>query len=440
MKRKQTSLIIQVIMLVLTLTACAPVENNQLTASGFLSAVKGSVASELSGKVVEVLVDEGQSVSQGQQLFMLDDEFLVAQRDQAAAAVQSAKAAVDAAQRLAESAQAQYDLVLYAALDQEMKVRDLTWTVPATENFRPNWYFQKDELLAAAQTQVDTANQELSINMKELDSVLRNTSSKDFIAAEKRLADAQISYTIAEQTLTKVETINDSHLKNAATEAIDAAKAELEAAQLDYQRMLTTNSAETVLEARARVSVSQIALDNANVAFLGLKTGFASPQVKAAGSALLAAESQAEQAEAGLAQAEQALHLADLQVDRAAVKSPMDGVVLSRNLEVGELVVAGGAVMQIAQLDTLDLIVYLPEDQYGKVMIGDSVSLTTDSYPDQIFSGKIKYISDEAEFTPRNVQTNQGRKATVYAVKITVDNPEHLLKPGMPVDATFTIK
>ena len=439
MKRNWTILITLVLIFPLLLTACAPEESNQLMASGFLSAVEASVAPELSGRVLSISVEEGQTVTQGQSLFQLDDEYIIAQRDQASAAVQAAEAAVEAAQRQADSARAQYELALQGSLAQEMQTRQTAWAAPVLENFRPNWYFQKDELLSAAQNQVDAAIQELAANTADLDAELASTSSKDFVAAEERLAEAQLAYTIAQQTLTQVQSVNDTHLTDAATEAMDAAQAELDAALLDYQRMLTTTSAESVLEARARVSVSQIALDNANATLLGLQTGDKSPQVKAAYAAVLAAESLVGQAETGLAQAQQALNLAELQLDRTIIKAPLDGILLSRNLEVGELAVAGGTVMQIAQIDTLDLIVYLPEDQYGRVMIGDTVLLKVDSYPDQQFSGEIIHISDEAEFTPRNVQTEQGRKATVYAVKITVLNPDHLLKPGMPADATFTL-
>ena len=144
------------------------------------------------------------------------------------------------------------------------------------------------------------------------------------------------------------------------------------------------------------------------------------------------------QAEAGLEQAKQAQNLAQLQLNRTKVKSPVDGVVLTRGIEVGDLAVAGGTVMRVGQLDTLDLVVYLPEDEYGAVNIGDSVYITVDSFPGETFEGTILRISDEAEFTPKNVQTESGRKSTVYAVKIQVLNPDHKLKPGMPADVEFS--
>lgn len=439
MKRNKIFLLSLVLILPLLLSGCKAEESNQLSASGSLSAIQASVAPEISGQVVSIAVDEGQAVQAGDALFQLKDDYILAQRDQAAAAVQAAEAALEAARRQAESAQAQYDLAQQGGLMQDMQARQAVWSSVLPEKFRPNWYYQKAELITAASSQVDAARADLEANAANLDVELKNASSKDFIAAETRLAAAQAAYRIAEQTLAQVTALNNDYLTTAATDAMDAAQAELDSALLNYEHILTTSTSETILEARARVTVSQAAFDNASTALLSLQTGDQSSQVKAAHAALLAAQSMVGQAEAGVAQATQALNLAELQLSRAVVKAPLDGILLSRSLEVGELAAAGGVVMQIAQLDTLNLIVYLPEDQYGRVSLGDNVLVAVDSYTGQQFNGEIIHISDEAEYTPRNVQTEQGRKATVYAVKIRVDNPDHLLKPGMPADATFTL-
>ncbi|MEM5775015.1 MAG: efflux RND transporter periplasmic adaptor subunit, partial [Anaerolineaceae bacterium] len=140
-----------------------------------------------------------------------------------------------------------------------------------------------------------------------------------------------------------------------------------------------------------------------------------------------------------LEQAREALKLAELQLARAAVTAPSDGVVLTRSLEVGEMISAGGTVMRMANLDRLNLIVYIAEDLYGRVKLGDSVTLSVDSYAGQVFTGRIIHIADEAEYTARNVQTEQGRKSSVYAVKIQVDNSDQKLKPGMPADVDFNL-
>ena len=93
--------------------------------------------------------------------------------------------------------------------------------------------------------------------------------------------------------------------------------------------------------------------------------------------------------------------------------------------------------LRIGNLDPVNLTVYVPEDSYGNVYLGQNVEVTVDSFPGEKFIGKIMHIADKAEFTPRNVQTVEGRRSTVYGVDIVVPNPNQKLKPGMPADVTF---
>ena len=115
----------------------------------------------------------------------------------------------------------------------------------------------------------------------------------------------------------------------------------------------------------------------------------------------------------------------------------MDGVVLVRSVEVGEVIQAGLPVLTIGKLDTLKVTVYIPENQYGQIRLGQQANLSVDSFPNETFAAKVTRISDKAEFTPQNVQTQEGRQTTVYAVELSVNNPDGKLKPGMPVDVTF---
>ena len=425
--------------LILLLSACTTAETGKFTASGSFSAIDTSIAPELSGKVSEVNVVEGESVSARQHLFKIDAEVSQAQYDQAAAAVSAAEAAVEASRSQAASAEAQYQLALQGALVQDMPNRQMAWTNSLPEDYQEAWYFNEIELIEAALTQVDSAEKALETARTELENEQKKASSKDFIAVEKRLALAQVTLTVANATLTQAQTAGNTDLENAAIESKDAAQAEFDSALSDYQRMLTTSAADSIILARSRVAVAQSTLDNARDALLALQTGDQSLQVVAAQKAAEAAASMVKQAEAGLEQAKQAQNMAQLQLDRTTVTSPVDGVVLTRNVEVGDLAVAGGTVMRVANLDTLDLVVYLPEDQYGQVKIGDEVYITVDSFAGETFEGTIVRISDEAEFTPKNVQTESGRKSTVYAVKVQVLNPDHRLKPGMPADVEFTV-
>jgi multidrug resistance efflux pump len=91
----------------------------------------------------------------------------------------------------------------------------------------------------------------------------------------------------------------------------------------------------------------------------------------------------------------------------------------------------------LGELDKLTITVYVPENRYGEIRLGQKVQFTVDSFPGKIFTGSVSRIADQAEFTPRNVQTAEGRSTTVFAVDITVDDPAADLKPGMPADVTF---
>ena len=439
MKSKFVILISLLAAAAMTLSACSTGENNQLSASGTFSALETNISSEISGKVTEINVREGDEVEVGQALFKIDDEVIQAQYDQASAAVNAAEAAVETAVNQAASADAQYQLALQAALMQELPNREALWATETPENYQPAWYFNKTELVAAAQTGVENAEDALATALADLEKEQSNASSKDFTAAENRLAVAQSELTVAINTLNMVNTGDDDELKATAEKNKTAAQAEFDSALAEYQRFLTTSAADAIIQARSRVAVAQANLDNARSSLLSLQTGDQSLQVIAAKAAAEAAASGVKQAEAAVEQAQQALAQAQLQLDRATVKAPISGVVVTRNLEIGDLVVAGGTVMRIAQLDTLNLVVYLPEDQYGQVSLGDSVNITVDSFSNRAFSGEVIHIADEAEYTPKNVQTESGRKATVYAVKIEVANADHKLKSGMPADAEFSV-
>jgi len=115
----------------------------------------------------------------------------------------------------------------------------------------------------------------------------------------------------------------------------------------------------------------------------------------------------------------------------------MDGVVLTRNVEVGEFVQPGATSFVLGQLSDLTITVYIPENRYGEVSLGQQAELTVDSFPELTFTAEVIQIADKAEFTPRNVQTVEGRSSTVYAVKLKVNDPDGNLKIGMPADVVF---
>ena len=119
------------------------------------------------------------------------------------------------------------------------------------------------------------------------------------------------------------------------------------------------------------------------------------------------------------------------------ITSPIDGVVLERLVEPDEFAAPGSTVMVVASLNALTLTIYVPEDRYGQISLEQTIPVTVDSFPGETFSGKVIFIADQAEFTPRNVQTKDSRETTVYAVKLALAPSGGKLKPGMPADATL---
>jgi len=410
------------------LTGCQAINGNaanELKASGIISATEINIASQLGGTVVSIEVKEGSQVKKGDVLFRLDDALLQAQRNQASAAVNAAEKAVN-------SARIQYDIAVNSARLQEQQNRVNSWKIPQPKEFQlPTWYFDKGEKINAAKAEVDAAAADLKIEKENLEKVLADNTSQEFLSAEKRLAEAQTAFIIADQVLTQADAAQDKEdISNYANDLYDMAKSELSSAQTEYKRLVTTQAAAEVLEARARVRVAQERLDRAVDYRNSLESGDQSLMVRAALAGV-------QQAEAVLTQAQAAQALIDIQLEKSIIKSPADGIVLTRNLEEGEMLSPGSVAIIIGQLQEVSLTVYIPETEYGKIKLGDSVSIAVDSFPGEKFSGIVSYISDQAEFTPRNVQTIDGRKTTVYAVKITVPNSNLELKPGMPADGTF---
>jgi HlyD family secretion protein len=122
------------------------------------------------------------------------------------------------------------------------------------------------------------------------------------------------------------------------------------------------------------------------------------------------------------------------------IRAPLDAVVWERAIEPGEIAAPGSTLLTVANLNTVILTIYVPEDRYGQIYLGQIYPVRVDSFPGMVYDGTVTHIADQAEFTPRNVQTIEGRKATVYAIRQTIPNPNQDLKPGMPADVTLSSK
>jgi multidrug resistance efflux pump len=233
----------------------------------------------------------------------------------------------------------------------------------------------------------------------------------------------------------------------------DKALDELEDAQDVMDDMLSDDEADDVLEARSNLSVAHEQYQIAQEYTSSLLTGEYDLQVQAAQLALAQAETsvtlgeaaftqvvgQIQSAEYAVEQAEAMLASVDLQLEKMTIQVPASGVVLVRSVEEGEVLAPGFAALTLGDLDELYITVYVPENRYGEILLGDEAQVSVDSFPEEVFDAVVVRIADQAEFTPRNVQTEEDRQTTVYAVEIRVLKPQGKLKPGMPADVVFSV-
>ena len=131
--------------------------------------------------------------------------------------------------------------------------------------------------------------------------------------------------------------------------------------------------------------------------------------------------------------------ISQAQIDDTTVISPIDGVVLVKSAEIGDIVAAGATIASIGDLDHPWVRAYVGETDLGRVKLDEKVKLSTDSFPGKTYWGRISFISSEAEFTPKQIQTKEERVKLVYRIKIEVDNTSHELKNNMPVDAEIVL-
>jgi len=443
--------------------------NGALTASGTIEATVVNVSPEMAGKVKEVLAEEGQPVKTGDPVLVIDDGLLAAQRQVAQSGVDSARSALLTAQSAYDLAQAQYDATLTSARAQEGSQRLADWSKQTPDWFeQPNWYFSQDEQITATQVGVEQAREALQQAQADLERVVKDLDNADFVAAETRLSNARMNYLIAKSVDNHAQVTGgkvrpedvdvklppyapsyrikiaiakdlsgESDILNVSQDSLDAADAELNEAEKAYNDLLTSEAANHVLEARAALSVAQERYEVALDTLSRLQTGEYSPQVTIAAMGLEQARTALGQAKSAVQQAQANVALLDTQIAKLTVYAPMDGVILTRNIEPGEFVQPGAVAFALADLENITITVYVPEDRYGQTSLGKEAQVTVDSFPGETFTAEVIQVADRAEFTPRNVQTVEGRSSTVYAIKLKVTNREGKLKIGMPADVVF---
>lgn len=350
-------------------------DRSLLRVSGNIEVTDAEVAFKIGGRVEKRLVDEGQLVEAGQVAARLDSSDL----------------SWEVALRRAELQAARIALAELEA------------------GSRP-------EEIAAAKAARDKAQAVL----EELESGAR--------AQEIAVAEANLTRVTVEQGRLQSEFNRAARLIESHAVSVE----EYEASQAAYQ----------VGVARAREAAEQLNL---------IKEGPRREQIQQAQAVLAQAQAQydlakagprretIEQARARVEQAESALRLAETRLGYAVLVSPLSGIVLSENVETGEYVAPGTPVVTVGDLENVWLRAYVQETDLGRVKVGQRVLVTTDTYPGKAYEGRVSFVASKAEFTPKNVQTQQERVKLVYRVKVDIPNPGMELKPGMPADAEILL-
>ena len=409
--------------------ALTETETGGLTASGFIEAEEVTIAPELGGRVVELLADEGDEVEAGQVLVRLDATLLEAQIDVAQAALDVAEAGLAQAQAGARPEQ----------------IRQAEATLAQAEAARDGTYQAWQDLIA------------IRDDPQELDAQIAQVRAQ-VAAAEAGLAQATAMKDAAE--------IGDDAFQKG-MEALAEAQEELEKIPEPYRPTLPGMQLDAHLIPNAYwkswvgVNMAQAGLDGARAALSDLYAIRDNPQelngqvdaleaqYKAAEAAVQMAQSQVDALQIGateeeiaiieaqVEQAQAALETLTVYRDKLTIAAPTGGLVLERCIHAGELAAPGATVLTLGDLDEVTLTIYVPEDRLGQVHTGQQVEVRVDSFPERAFAGTIVAIAHEAEFTPRNVQTQEERVNMVFAVDVLIPNPDHALKPGLPADATI---
>ena len=358
-----------------------------LQASGRIEVTEVNVSSKVTGRVAALHVDEGTDVKAGQLIAELEGEELQAQHRQANAALQSAEARL---------IQARITLQV-----EPITVR--TQIRQAEESFRAAE--ERLRMLRAGFRAQEI--EEGRANLRQAQARLEITR-----LTRDRFRDLLVDGAISKQDLDRAE----SDLQ-AAEGAVRAARERL-----------------NILEEGSRpedIRMAQAERDRASAALEAARANAASLDLR---------QQDVRVAEAAVREAQANVRRLETQVAELKVFAPLEATVFTKAVEAGEVVAAGKPLVLLGDLDHPWIKVYVPETQLGKVKLGAPARVLVDSFPNQPFRGTVTWISDQAEFTPKNVQTAEERVNLVYAVKITIQKAERKLKAGMPADAELNLE
>lgn len=298
--------------------------------------------------------------------------------------------------------------------------------------------------------------QEVELRKRELSAAQSVLAELESGSRPEEIAQAQAAVQQVQARLDELTAGSRPQEVAAAKAAVARAQAETDYSKTDLERMnkLYKTGASTNQEvdiSRTAYEVAQARLREAEEQLKLIEEGPRKEQIAQARAAVDQAKEHLalirkgprqetiDQARARLQQSEQSLAITQTRLSYATLVSPVSGIVLSENVEAGEYVAAGTPVVTVADLKNIWLRAYINETDLGRVKLGQKVRVTTDTYPDKAYQGRVSFIASEAEFTPKTVQTEKERVKLVYRVKIIVANPNMELKPGMPADGEIML-
>jgi HlyD family secretion protein len=359
---------------------------DRLTFSGNIELEQIDVAFKVAGRLVERTVNEGDRVKKGMILARLDDQQLLSQRQQQEAALRSSEALMREAETSLElqkrTLQADLEVRRAEVRSAQAHFRDLK------QGSRPEEIQEATDVVGGAQAEFQRAND-------------------DYQRAQR---------------LQKSDDIPVSQLESARTR-FESSQATLRQAQEHLKLLQAGSRPETIEGADAQLARAQGALNEGIANELQVQRGEDEIAVRAA---------EIDRAKAQIA-------VIDAQVKDMEVTSPMDGIVLVKSAEIGEILAPGSPVMTVGDIEHPWLRAYVSERDLGRIKIGAPVNVTTDSFPGRVYPGHVSFISSEAEFTPKQIQSKEGRVRLVYRIKIAIENSRRELKSNMPADAEIQL-
>lgn len=396
-----------------------------LTVTGTIEARDVDLSPKTPARIVAIRVEEGSRVRRGDLVVQLDDAEVVAEAARLEAGVRVAQAQLR-------------DLVAGARKEEIAEARAQVSRAEAT---------LADLVAGARGEEIQAARQvvaQAEARQRDLEAGAR---AQEVEQARSAVTSAEATRVWAEREYERLRSLYERDLiaaadKERAWQAFEVARMQERTAKEQLALVLAGPRSDQVEMARAEVRQARERLRLLEAGPRPDQVEAARAEVRAARERLALVEAgprpgQVETARAQLAQAEAALVQARTRLSDTRLEAPMDGVVLRKNLEPGATASPGSAIVTLVDPSDLWLRAYIAETDLGRVRIGQTARVTVDAFPGQPFEGRIVEVASQAEFTPRNVQTQKERVNLVFRLKIAIANPDGRLKPGMPADAVI---